>query len=171
VLRTSRASSHHGSPLNVRRKVNLPKFLVVLFSELRLAEFLRFCIEACSYILSLPLAFVGLIFTLSGNTAGSQNFLQASGCLLLAICAVHVFPVSLMESRKRVVAYALISIVIALCFGFSYYAAEIGDPFRSEGSFFSDQPFRLALILCVLPLLRALIRYITVQDSLAVRHR
>ena len=130
----------------------------------RLFRLIGIILGACSGALAVPIASLAIIF-LNGIFWRGPVGLFAAGVVLVLVFLLHIVPVSWIGNKRRLLIYATFSVGLAFLFGLLYFLAERSDPFRSEGELWAHHPFRLAMLLAVLPPLRALARWQVGADS------
>jgi hypothetical protein len=124
-------------------------------------------IKTLSIILGTLSGIVGVVFSimaliLVSAVAGYHLvLLHWAGASLFMVVAAHLLPLTLIKRRAGLLLYATGVVAAAALFGSLYYFATIDDPFRSEGELFEDVPLWLAGFLCLLPLTRTCLRFIS----------
>jgi hypothetical protein len=91
--------------------------------------------------------------------------LRSAGVILIGVVAAHIFPLRYLAKRSQIALYVSLAVVAAWSFGVVYYFAEIDDPFRSENELGSSVPFWTALFLSLFPVVRSVIRIISLRST------
>ena len=118
----------------------------------RFSQVLGILLAAGSCALAVPIGFWAIFMILAVNFQGNLACLHAAGLALVFAFGLHVIPMSLAKDRKQLVLFSAAAVASAWLFELLYYVAKVG----ASGN--EDPSFLLATILCVFPLLRALVR-------------
>ena len=85
---------------------------------------------------------------------GNLACLRAAGAMLLPVLTIHILPMSIAATRRRLQHFAAAAVLFPMAFGLAFYFAATSDAAKTAVPF-EERQFFLVVLLCVFPLLRA----------------